>query len=327
MENKQIIRAAGISLIVSVLLLGAKLSAYFLTHSTAVLSDALESIVNVLAAIVALFVTKIVAEPADEEHPYGHGKLEYFSASFEGGLIAFAAIMIMVESVSAFFRGVSIKQMDVGAILMAATAVVNLILAVYLRRVAKQYKSETLLASSMHIFSDVWTTVAVIAGLLIVQLTGWVWLDSVTAFLVAFQLGLSGVKIVRRSAGALIDEREDDVLIGLAQAIEKTRSPGLIDVHQLRVIRSGRFHHVDAHLVVPEFWNVAQTHEAMIAFEKKIVAAYPHDGEIAFHIDPCERRYCEFCDLADCSIRQKPFTALKPITMKSLILGPGEHRD
>ncbi len=321
-RDRATISSSWISLIVSTLIMAAKFAAYEMTHSTAVLSDAVESIVNVIAAVVAVFVMKAVAEPADQEHPYGHGKLEYFSASFEGGLIAFASLAIANEAIRALIRGQSLNSPDVGAGIMAGAALLNLLLGLHLKAVGKKYRSEALSASGAHVISDVWTTVGVIAGLGIVYVTKISWIDPLVALIVAIQLGYSGFKIVRRSAGALIDEMEPESLSQLAAAFQKNKEAWVVDVHNLRVIRSGHFHHIDSHLVVPEFWDIAKTHEHANLFERSVVATYPFDGEIAFHVDPCERKYCSHCEMPNCPIRARKFESPKVLTTQSLIRGP-----
>jgi cation diffusion facilitator family transporter len=315
-------RSAWISLILSLIILAMKFAGYAATHSTAILSDATESIINVVAAVVALFVLRAVAAPADEDHPYGHGKLEYFSAAFEGGLIAFAALVIGYEAVNAWLHGNNPHQADVGLWLMAGAAILNLFLGLHLRGVGKKYGSDALKASGTHVLADVGTTAGVIVGLAVVAITGIGWIDQLVALIVAVQLCLSGIKIVRGSVGGLIDEIEPSSLAELAVAFEQHRHPWMIDIHQLKMIRSGRFHHIDAHLVVPEFWNVAHTHTETTILEKEVVGTYPFDGEIAFHIDPCEQKYCAHCQVEPCPIRLHSFEKLRPFSVEHLVHGP-----
>lgn len=315
-------RAAQLSLGVSILVFLMKVGAYYLTNSTAVLSDALESTVNVIAAGVALVIMRIVSRPADEDHPYGHGKLEYFSAAFEGGLIFFAALMIIRESVHSLIAGTHSQELQWGFGVVGVATVINLILAIFLKRVGSKEKSEALKASAAHVFSDVVTTVGVMVGLLLVMTTGWQWLDPVIAIIVAVRLAYEGFHIVRKSGGSLIDEWDPEVLQELADSFEKNRRPGVIDIHQLRMIRSGRFHHVDAHLVVPEYWNILHAHEITDDFEACVVRDYPFDGEIAFHLDPCKRAYCERCSLRECPIRRAAFQKETPFSIDSLVKGP-----
>lgn len=316
------VRSAWLYLIISVILLVVKASAYALTNSKGILSDAVESIINVIAAVVALIVMKAVAEPADHEHPYGHGKLEFFSSAFEGGMITFAAVAIGFDAIRSLLTGVNVHELEYGMLLMGFSASVNWGLGYYLRQTGRKLKSHALMASSSHVLSDVWTTVGVIGGLILVKLTGLTWLDPLAALTVAILLGFSGIKIVRGSAGGLIDEIDPESLQHLAAALNQHREIGLIDIHNTRIIRSGHFHHVDSHLVVPSFWHVSKVHEVSHNFEKKVVDTYPFDGEFAFHVDPCESEYCSQCNLPDCPIRRRPFEALKTMTVQSITDGP-----
>jgi cation diffusion facilitator family transporter len=278
----------------------------------------LESIVNVLAAIVALFVIRFASQPADHEHPYGHGKAEFFSAAFEGGMIFFAALMIIFESVKALIQQTPPQKLEVGILIVGGAALVNLLLGLYLKKVGKDHHSEALQASGAHVLSDVLTTAGVIVGLLLVLFTKLPWVDPAVAILVGLQLAWSGYQIARESLGGLLDEISEKSLSDLSVALEKNRRPGIIDIHELRMIRAGRFHHVDAHIVVPEYWDVATVHSETQDFERKVVADYIFDGEIAFHVDPCKKSYCSECDMPDCPIRLHPFAGREPFTVKSL---------
>ncbi len=321
-RDRTTIRATWISLVMSCLIMGLKFYAFGLTQSTAILSDAAESVVNVIAAFVSVIVMKAVAEPADEDHPYGHGKLEYFSAAFEGGLIAFASLAIAQEAIRALIRGESLNQLGIGTGILLFSAVGNLVLSWYLKKVAREHRSEALKASADHVMSDVVTTGGVLVGLGLIYLTNIPWLDPLIALLVALHLGYSGYKIVRKSAGGLLDEVDQRSLHQLVKAFEEKRKDWVIDIHQLKVIRSGQFHHIDGHLVVPDFWDVANTHKCLDQYEKEVVSSYPFDGEIAFHVDPCEKRYCSRCRLENCPIRMKKFEGHQAFSAQSLIKGP-----
>lgn len=311
-------RAAWVSVIASLLIFLLKVYAYRLTGSAAVLSDALESIVNVIAAAVALYVVRLSAEPADENHPYGHGKAESFSSTFEGGLIFFAAVMIIAESLKALIYQEPTQKLELGLIFVGASAVLNLLLGLYLKSTGKKHKSEALRASGTHVLSDVVTTVGVMVGLGLVLLTGLTWIDPVVAILVGLQLAYSGYKIARESLGVLMDEQNDEVVGNLARSLQKNRRPGIIDIHELRTIRAGRFHHVDAHLVVPEYWDISTVHALGNAFEADVVRDYELDGELAFHVDPCKKSFCSVCAVTDCPIRRAHFEHERPFTVKSL---------
>ncbi|MGZ3768793.1 MAG: cation diffusion facilitator family transporter [Bdellovibrio sp.] len=315
-------RASIISVVASCLIFLLKFGAYRLTGSTAILSDALESIVNVIAAVVAFFVIRFASQPADTEHPYGHGKAESFSSAFEGGMIFFAAVMIIGEAIKSLIYKELPRQLDIGIYVVTGASFLNLILGLYLKRVGEHQNSDALKASGAHVLSDVYTTVGVIAGLGLILLTKLDWLDPVIAILVGLQLGYTGSKIVRESLSILMDEQSPDVLENLTAALEKNRKMGIIDIHHLRTIRAGHFHHVDAHLVVPEYWDINRVHELTHEYESTVVNDYKFDGELAFHVDPCKRSFCKICSVPDCPVRQFPFEKPRSFTVKSLTDGP-----
>lgn len=315
-------RAAQISVVVSITVFFLKALAYSLTHSAAILSDALESIVNVVAAIAALYVIRYAAMPADEDHPYGHGKAEYFSSAFEGGLIFFAALMICYEGVKSLIEGSKLNQLEYGLIVVIVASLINLILGLYLKRTGEKNNSEALKASGTHVLSDVWSTLAVLIGLVLVMLTGLTWLDPLMAVVVGIKLCFEGFKIVKSSISALVDEADPEVLDHLIDSFNANHVPGIIDLHHLRIIRAGHFHHVDAHLVVPEFWTIEHVHHVTHQYEENVVKSYRFDGEIAFHLDPCRRAYCTICAISDCPMRGKKFTSIRQFTRTGVTGGP-----
>ena len=313
------IRAGAISLVVSILLLAAKYQAYRLTGSIAILSDALESIVNVVAAIFALGGIIFAGRPADRNHPYGHGKIEFFSAAFEGGLIAFAAVLILYEVVLSLVVRLQVRELDTGLLIISGAGLANLALGLFLVRTGRKHQSLTLLADGQHVLSDFWTTVGVVVGLLLVRVTGIWWLDPLVAAVVAVNLMWTGFRLVRHAAGGLLDEEDTLLLNRLLGVLGRHVGQGIIRVHHLRAIRAGRFHHVDAHLVVPEFWSVDRAHEVAEDLADRVIRALGVDGELIFHTDPCHRAYCPMCDLDDCPVRREPFRARPPLTLEEAV--------
>ena len=313
------LRAGLISLAVSVVLLGAKYVAYRLTGSTAILSDALESIVNVVAAVFALGGLLFAGRPADRNHPYGHGKIEFFSAAFEGGLIAFAAVLIIYEVVLSLLRGVEVRQLEAGLGIVLGAGLVNLLLGVFLVRTGRRHSSLTLVADGQHVLSDFWTSIGIVAGLILVRVTGLAWLDPVVAALVALNLMWTGARLVRQAAGGLLDEEDTALLDRLLAVLQSHVGQGVIRVHHLRAIRAGRFHHVDAHLVVPEFWSVDRAHELAETLAARVIKELGVEGELAFHTDPCHHIYCAMCDLDDCPVRREPFHARPRLTLEEAV--------
>jgi cation diffusion facilitator family transporter len=313
------LRAGLLSLVVSIVLLGAKYQAYRLTLSTAILSDALESIVNVVAAVFALGGLIFAGRPADRNHPYGHGKIEFFSAAFEGGLIAFAAVVIIYQVVLSLLRGVEVRGLDVGVAIILATALVNLALGLYLVRTGRKYASLTLTADGKHVLSDCYTSAGIVVGLLLVRFTGILWLDPVVAGVVAVNLMWTGFRLVRHAAGGLLDEEDPALLSRLLNVLATHVGQGIIRIHHLRAIRAGRFHHVDAHLVVPEFWSVERAHEVAEDLAARVMRDLGIEGELDFHTDPCHRIYCAMCDLDDCPIRGEPFSGRPILTLEEAV--------
>lgn len=309
------LRAGMVALVVGVILLGFKYFAYQITGSTAILSDALESIVNVVAAVFALTGLTIARWPADRSHPYGHGKIEFFSAAFEGGLIAFAAVLIIYEALRGLLFGIEIRSLNIGVLITLGAGLANGGLGWFLIRTGKRHHSLTLVADGKHVMSDFITSLGITVGLALVLLTGRTWLDPLVAVLVGIQLGFTGFGLVRHAADGLLDAENPTLLKRLLAAISANLEPGIIRVHFLRAIRSGRFTHVDAHLVIPEFWTVEKAHEVGDAFEKRVFDTLPFEGEIVFHLDPCQRKYCSMCDVPNCPIRQAPFQGRPPLTL------------
>jgi cation diffusion facilitator family transporter len=313
------LRAVVISLAVSVVLLAAKYQAYRLTGSTAILSDALESIVNVVAAVFALGGIVFAGRPADRNHPYGHGKIEFFSAAFEGGLIAFAAVLIVYEVILSLLRGPDLRALDVGVTIVLGAGLVNLLLGWYLIRTGRRYQSLTLIADGRHVLADFYTSAGIVIGLLLVWFTGIAWLDPVVAAVVALNLMWTGFRLVRQAAGGLLDEEDTALLDRLLEVLQPHLSQGVIRVHHLRAIRAGRFHHVDAHLVVPEFWSVERSHELAENLAERLIKEVGVEGEMTLHTDPCHRVYCRMCDLDDCPVRREPFGGRPPLTLEEAV--------
>ncbi len=299
--------AAALSVLLSVLLLLAKFWAYSRTNSQAVLSDAVESVVNVVASLLALVVVTFSAKPADRDHPYGHGKIEYFSSAFEGSLITFAAIWIMVEAVKTYLNPEPIGNLDLGVLVVVLTGVCNLFLGIYLIRLGRSHASVALRASGHHVVSDFWTSAGVALGIVLIRMTGILWLDSAIAVVMGLVLAYSGYLLVRESARGLMDEEDVSVLDDLVLVFNRESREGIIQIHHVKVIRSGWYHHIDAHIVLPEFWTVLQASDRITQFEKKVIESYPYGGEMNYHFDPCRRAYCRACDLVNCPVRQAVF--------------------
>ena len=306
-SQARLLRFTGGALLVSLALTAVKFAGWRLTFSQGVYADFLESIVNIIVGIVAIFVVRYAAKPADQDHPYGHGKIEYFSAAFEGGLIVFAALMIFFEAVPALLHPKPVEQLTLGAAIIFVCGVLNLALGFVLKKIGRRIGSPAIIANGEHITADFYTSAGVTAGLLIAHWTGIPWIDPVIAIVVGLQLGWTGFRVVRRSVGGLLDAEDREILNDLADALLKVNFGGVIQIHNTRIMRSGRFHHIDAHAVVPEFWDVAEAHDRTESFEARLMRIYPQPGELHLHVDPCRQAYCRRCDVPDCPIRLAKF--------------------
>ena len=315
-HDSQRLWAAKVSLIIGSAIMLLKFFAFKLTSSEAILSDALESIANVVAALMVVITIMYTAKPADKDHPYGHGKIEYFSAAFEGGLVSFAALFIMVESITALIYGHMVHNIGSGVVIVIIAGLSNLALGGYLVRSGKRLQSIALESSGKHVLSDVWTSVGLLLGLAIVHWTGWVWLDAVIAFFFGLYLAFVGYEIVTEAAGGLMDKEDPEVLQDIAAALKPHSMNGIIDIHEMKVIRSGRYHHIDMHVVLPGHWTVEQVHERVKVFEQAAIDDYVVDGEMHFHYDPCRQDFCAVCDLKDCKLRQEEYQPEEPVPVQ-----------
>lgn len=307
-----------LSLVVGLAVMALKFYAYRLTGSTALLSDALESVVNVSAAGFALWAIRAAEAPPDDDHPYGHGKLEFVTAVFEGGLISFAALLIAYEAIQAIVRGPQMPNLEVGLWVVILAGACNGLLGVVLMQIGKKTESMALVADGKHVFADFLTTVGIVLGLGIARVTGLAWIDPAIALVMAGALAYTGVPLVKTAINCLIDAADPGLLLRILGSLEKNRVPGVIRLHKVRAMKNGRRIHVDGHIVLPEFWSIEQGHDIVERFEKSVVKDIFLEGEIEFHLDPCRRAYCAGCDLHPCPVRQQPFVNRPPLNLTEI---------
>ena len=309
LEQRYRIRIAVLSIVAGLCVLGLKYLSYILSGSVALKSDAIESIVNVVAAVFALGAVIFAGKPADKEHPYGHGKIEYFSAAFEGGLISLAAVFILLEAAKGLIYGVELKDLGKGLMVNLLAGALNGLLGWFLLTQGRKTRSKALEADGHHILSDFWTTIGIAVGLLTVKLTGIKWFDPIMAGIVGLLLARTGFRLVKESSQALLDMEDPEVLGKVLEAMNRVRTWDIIAVHEMRSFRSGRYTHVDVHIVVPEYYPVRLAHDLCEDFGKKALGEGRIEGEVHTHVDPCGRLYCDRCPAEDCAIRQAPKTA------------------
>ena len=314
-----------ISLIFGIILLVFKFYAYHVTNSQSIFSDALESIVNVVAAMITVGVIIIAARPADSDHPYGHGKIESVASTFEGGAILLAGILIIIQSVQVFFHGAVVSELNVGLAIVVGAGLINGILGIILYQRGKKLYSDALKSGGLHLLTDTLTSIGVLIGLLLVKYTGLSWIDPVVAAIFGAMLVFTGGKILINSGNNLIDGHDKKTLEVIGDLFEKHYAPGVIHIHHTRVIRSGNHHHIDCHMVIPEFWTSDQAHDFSEQFEARIMDEYPVGGELHIHLDPCRKVYCQSCELNNCKIRVEPFLKREKVSFEELT-APIEYR-
>lgn len=302
----------------SVFLLAIKFFAWYQTRSMAILSDALESIVNVVAGMFGLYSLILSAKPRDEDHPYGHGKIEFISAGVEGTMIFVAGIVIIVESVQSLLTHHTARELGTGIVLISVSAILNFLAGTVAMRIGKKNNSLALVASGKHLHSDTLTTVGILLGLAVVYLTGANWIDSAIAILFSLWLLYTGVMIIRRAVAGIMDERDMSLLQGVVEAANRNRREAWIDLHNVRVIKYGRVLHLDGHLTIPWYFNVREAHEEVEAFQNLIKEKFDMPLELFIHVDACQEFSCRICTKHDCHVRQHPFEKRVEWTMENI---------
>jgi len=293
-------RAALLSLSLSLVLLGAKFTAYLLTGSTAIFSDALETVVNVAAAAFAIYSLSVAHTPADPDHPYGHGKIEFFAGGFEGGMIVLTSMLVIAKAVMGLiYSGLKPNNLAKGTLIMAGALMLNTLTGIYLVRVAKRSGSVTLEADGKHLLGDAITSVFALVSLMLVRITGRVWIDPIVAMIVAVYIAGIGVALVRRAAGGLMDRQDkaDQLLLESildAHVGTSGREPHICSYHKVRHRHSGRYHWIDFHIMLPPEWDIGKGHQAASAIEYEIEQAIG-EGNATAHIEPCNNPGCESC--------------------------------
>lgn len=309
----------------SVVLFIVKIVAYYLTNSVAILSDALESIVNVLAGFIGLYSLYVAAKPSDEDHPYGHGKAEFVSAAAEGSLILAAGILIIYETVSNFITNKPVGALDSGLILIGTTAVVNYVAGFICLRVGRQNKSLALQASGKHLQTDTYSTLAIIAGLLLITITKIYLLDKIIALGMSILIMRNGYLILRQSLAGIMDKQDIQLLQELVSLLNANKRENWIDLHNLRVIKYGRHLHIDCHLTVPWYLNIHEAHREIDDLTRLIRDRFDDLIEFFVHTDGCMPFSCKLCSKATCPVRQHPFKSKLEWNLENLVFDQ-KHR-
>ena len=280
-------RYAWLSIAAATVIICLKAAAYWVTNSVGLLSDALESVINLVAAVVALIVLTVAARPADEDHPYGHDKAEYFSSGVEGGMILLTAIGIAGAAIERMLNPRPVEHLALGVSISVVASLINFGVARVLMTAGREHESITLEADAHHLMTDVWTSIGVVIGIAAIAVTGWGLLDPIVALLVAANITWTGVHLVRRSILGLMDTAlPEDELDVIREALEPHRAQG-IQYHALRTRRAGPRRFVSLHLLVPGAWTVQQGHDLVERIEAQIREQLPNTT-ITVHLEPLE---------------------------------------
>ncbi len=302
----------------SIILFIVKIVAWYLTGSVAILTDALESIVNVIAGLIGVYSLYVSAKPKDYDHPYGHGKVEFISAAIEGTLITVAGFVIIYEAVNNLLHPHDIKKLDYGIILVLATAIINFIAGALCVKTGKKNNSLALVASGKHLQSDTWSTVGIGIGLVLILLTKIFWLDSAVAILFSFIIIYTGYKIVRSSIAGIMDEADGELLKKLVQQLNSNRKENWIDLHNLRIIKYGATLHMDCHLTVPWYLNVHEAHNEIDSLSNLVKNEFGESVELFVHSDGCLDFSCSICTKTNCAVRKQPFVKRPEWTIENI---------
>ncbi len=325
-ERKQRLVMMAWSVSISTLLMVLKFYSYWLTGSSAILSDALESIINVVASGFALWSVFFASKPPDVDHPYGHGKIEFFSVGFEGTLIVIAAGAIFWKALPRIIEPRALPKLDFGLLILAGAALANLWLAKSLISTGRRTRSMAITADGKHVLTDVYTSAGVLVGLLLVRQTGWYFLDGAVACVVAANILFTGARLVLESSARLMHAYDPELLDQISAIIAEHRKPEWIDVHRLRAWRSGQNIYIDFHLILPRELSLEDAHREVMEIEQLLKTRLPDMGDAMIHAEPCIGPQCNICSLEPCSIRSQPFFK-QPDWCRKVVTSPAPEDD
>ncbi len=288
-------------------LFALKITAWYFTQSVAVLTDALESTVNISSALLGLYSIYLSAKPKDEDHPYGHGKIEFLTSAIEGALVFVAGLLIILEAIKNLRNPHEPKELGLGIIIIAFTGLINFIMGWFAVKNGRKSNSLALVSGGKHLQSDTYSTMGIVLGLILMQITGLYWLDSIIALIFAFIILFTGYKIIRESIAGIMDEADEALIEKLVNYLEENRAPEIIDLHNLRMIKYGRMIHLDCHITVPWYFDVTQAHSQIDKLDQMVAAHFGNSVELFVHVDACIESSCKLCTIADCPVRKHDF--------------------
>jgi cation diffusion facilitator family transporter len=308
MESSRIkIKTMKLVLYTSFILMALKFLAYYLTNSTAILTDAIESIVNILAGSFALYSLYYAAKPKDEDHPYGHGKIEFLSTGVEGGMVTLAGAAMFIKGFFAFFNPHELQNLDIGLAISVFSGIVNYFLARLLINKGTKFHSTTLIADGKHLLTDTWSSVGLVIGLIIIYFTHLFWIDSLITVGLGALIIYTGINLVKESIFNLLDKADYVKIEHLISVLNSKRNPSWIDIHNLRVVKYGSVVHVDCHMTLPWYYTLEEAHKEVDDLDKLATTEFSHEIEFFIHADPCLPKSCSICEMKDCKVRKNDF--------------------
>ncbi len=316
-DNKNLkLKVQRIIAISSVLIFLGKLIAYFLTNSVGILTDALESTVNVTTGFITLYAVYISLKPKDEDHPFGHGKAEFLSASVEGFLIIIAGLIIIIEAIKRFFVPAEISQLDIGIIIIAVAGLLNYLIGWYSIKVGKKNNSIALISGGKHLHSDTYSSIGLVIGLVLLYYTKLAWLDSVIALIFGTIIVITGLKILKETTSNLMDEADFKLIEQFGKIIENNKTDEWIDIHNFKIIKYGNIYHINCDLVLP--WNLylSDAHEEGEKLRNLLVSNFQEDIVFNLHTDECFKKYCKYCKRLNCKERTSDFVTQLSFDLK-----------
>ncbi len=302
----------------SLIILTGKFIAFYITNSVGILTDAMESIVNIVAGIISLFSLRWAARPKDKGHPFGHGKIELISASVEGLLIAIAGGMIIYEGIQRLFTPSPVGKLDIGIIVVAIAGLINYLMGWYSVKMGKKYQSMALIAGGRHLQSDTYSTIGLVIGLLLLYYTKILWIDSALALIFGTIIIWTGISILRKTIATLLDKADKDILLSMAECINNNRRPDWIDIHNTKAIKYGSYLYIDCDLTLPWYYNLIESHQACESLEHTLAARFSDKIQISIHSDPCCMKHCEHCLVNSCTSRKTPFVMFEKINLLNM---------
>ncbi len=304
----------------SILIFIGKLSAYFLTNSVGILTDALESTVNVITGLISLYAIYISLKPKDKNHPFGHGKIEFLSASLEGFLIMLAGFVIIFEAIKRLFSPSEINQLDTGIIIVAIAGALNYLVGWYSIRIGKKNNSIALVSGGKHLHSDTYSSIGLVIGLILLYITKLAWLDSAIALIFGTIIIVTGVKILKETTSNLMDEADFKLIGDIGELLKKNRSDNWIDIHNLKLIKYGNSYHITCDLVQPHYLDISSAHAEGEKVKKVIHDNFSDDIVFTIHFDECHHSFCRHCGKKDCSDRKLEYAGGIEWNVENLII-------